>query len=564
MERRLADLQQRLQSSTSNLWCKTLLNEINHLSSSLSNHSPIYRSHLTHQQLLSSIKTIQDSNIDSTSTELYRRTLANYLLLLSIHSHKLVCGILLDHVHHLKHHLNYWKHDEHSQFKIVEQLKTTFWFDHDRDDIRTTEKVKVLNNQEEKLANIIGRLAYTITKLEQQEKLDLNEIMNSTNELYNIVFDGTTVDYNTQSDLLDVIEVYSQILNSFDEFRSKLIEKIHLYERPTHLKRYLPYYVCFTALGFYTIYKVYTNKTGIMNYIFTTYESLKFFLNEHLILPLKTIYTSTFESNASENAYENSQLNYTNSKKILEEMLEEYGRQHASTLAQVNNVTVEEFLSTLHEHARNEDMNVVMKNYQQELNSPIRSALLGDLIKGILIQVQKVKVDGEGLIIQIDQLMKQNQINFSLLATIPAILIITFMSIATKNIVSDRLINRRKFDLTTIREQIIRRLREIEHILIFNNEIPAFIFDSKNLIIPESNRHMNGDQKEMMSYFTFGRFLSLIYELKYFTKQLKSKRMLSKEFNDDINLLSYTQLSVKQKLLIIQQIHHSYSFLVHS
>ncbi|CAF1684466.1 unnamed protein product, partial [Adineta ricciae] len=211
-----------------------------------------------------------------------------------------------------------------------------------------------------------------------------------------------------------------------------------------------------------------------------------------------------------------------------------------------------------------EDMNVVMKNYQQELNSPIRSALLGDLIKGILIQVQKVKVDGEGLIIQIDQLMKQNQINFSLLATIPAILIITFVFVATKNVISDRLINQRKFDLTTLREQIIRKLREVEHILIMNSETPALTINNHELIVPEFDRHAATDQKQLMTYTTFGQFLSLIYELKYFAKQLKSKRMLSKEFNDDINLLTYTQFSANQKLLIVQQIHHSYSFLVHS
>ncbi|CAF3986782.1 unnamed protein product, partial [Rotaria sp. Silwood1] len=41
-------------------------------------------------------------------------------------------------------------------------------------------------------------------------------------------------------------------------------------------------------------------------------------------------------------------------------------------------------------------------------------------------------------------------------------------------------------------------------------------------------------------------------------------RIFSKEFNEDINLLTYTQLSVQQKLLIIQQIGHSYSFLVHA
>jgi hypothetical protein len=65
-------------------------------------------------------------------------------------------------------------------------------------------------------------------------------------------------------------------------------------------------------------------------------------------------------------------------------MLEDYGHQHANTLAQINNISLEEFLSTLNQRAINEDMNIVMKNYQQELNAPIKSALLGDLIKGII------------------------------------------------------------------------------------------------------------------------------------------------------------------------------------
>jgi hypothetical protein len=285
-------------------------------------------------------------------------------------------------MHHLKHHLNYWKYDESAQFKLIDQIRTTFWFDRDRDDIRTIEKVKFLNIQEEFLANTIGHLAYTITNLEQQEQINLDLILNHTNELYKILFDGTVVNYNSHSDLSDVIELYSQILNSFDDLKIRWIEKTHLYYRPTHFKRYFPYYICFTAIGFYTLYKVYTNKERIINYIYSSYDSLKFFVNEHLIIPLKTIYSSTFESRSSENAFENSQLNYTNSKKILEEMLEEYGRQHAETLAQANDISLEAFLSTLNQRAMNEDMNIVMKNYQQELNSPIKSALVGDLIKG--------------------------------------------------------------------------------------------------------------------------------------------------------------------------------------
>ncbi len=112
MEKRLADLQQRLQSSLNNQWCKTFSNEITRLSSCLSNLLPIYRTRLTREQLLSSIKLLQELEITSKTNDLYRRSLTNYLLLLSIHTHKLICELFLDRMHHLKHHLHYWKYDE--------------------------------------------------------------------------------------------------------------------------------------------------------------------------------------------------------------------------------------------------------------------------------------------------------------------------------------------------------------------------------------------------------------------------------------------------------------------
>lgn len=386
MEKRLDDLRQHLQSSSSNLWCQSLANEINRLSSVLSIRQPIYHSALTRVQLLTSIKTIQDLSINAADNELYRRALTEYLLLVAIHANKFVCEFLLEHLHELRRHLTYWKHDEQrqkTQLAIIDQIKTTFWFDHVRDDIRTDEKIKYLKRQEDLLMNVVGRLAYNINHLEQLgEKANLNVLMKSTNDLSQAFFEQTSVSYNSHSDLADVLELYYQIMTSFDELKVRWIETIQSYSRPTHLKRYFSYYICFTALGFYTCYRVYTNRDHIANYVYSSYDSLKFFIHEHLIVPLKTIYTSTFESRSSQVALENSQLNYAHSKKILEEMLEQYGRQHATTLAQVNQISVDEFLSTLNERARNEDMNIVMKNYQQELNTPIRSALLGDLIKG--------------------------------------------------------------------------------------------------------------------------------------------------------------------------------------
>ena len=172
--------------------------------------------------------------------------------------------------------------------------------------------------------------------------------------------------------------------------------------------------------------------------------------------------------------------------------------------------------------------------------------------------MQKVKVDGEGLVIQIDQLMKQNQINFSLLATIPTVLLVTFLTMSTKNIIVGRFIKQRSFDLATLRQEILRKLRQIEHVLIFNNESPALKMSPGHLLMFEHN-----DERSMTTS-TYGQFLSLIYELEFFSKQLNSRRILSDAFNDDIHLLTYAQLTIDQKLLLIHQIFHSYSFLTHS
>ena len=383
MEKRLDDLQQRLQSSSANQWCQLLSNELHRLSSSPSpNILPVYRTYLTREQLLSSIKILQESKVNASSNELYSRALANYLVLIAIHTHKLLCEFFLQRAYHVRQHLAYWRRDD-QQLAIVDQIKTTFWFDRDRDDIRTLEKIKFLDLQEHELTQIIGRLAYTINALEQQDQIHLDMLMKSTNELDRIVFDDSTVNYAVGSDLADVVEFYSQLLCTFDELEARWRDKIHLYLRPTHFKRYLPYYIGVTAVGIYIVYRVYSNRDGLINYVHTTFDSLKFFVHEHLVLPLKTIYTSTFESRASQASYENTQLNYTHSKKILEEMLEDYGRQHAGTLAQINGLTLDQYLATINERAANEDMNIIMKNYQQELNAPIRSALFGDLIKGM-------------------------------------------------------------------------------------------------------------------------------------------------------------------------------------
>jgi hypothetical protein len=130
MEKRLDDLQQRLQSSSNSPWCQTLANEISRLVSSAVNFQPIYKTSLTRDQLLASIRIVQDLSINTSNHDFYRRAISNYLLLIAIHTHKYVCEFFLEHLYQLKQHLTYWKDDDQrqrTQSAIIEQIKTIYW-----------------------------------------------------------------------------------------------------------------------------------------------------------------------------------------------------------------------------------------------------------------------------------------------------------------------------------------------------------------------------------------------------------------------------------------------------
>lgn len=65
--------------------------------------------------------------------------------------------------------------------------------------------------------------------------------------------------------------------------------------------------------------------------------------------------------------------------------------------------------------------NLVLRQYEDEIQSPIKSAILGDLIHNILIQAQCAKVDLVLAMSALDQLLQANEVNFALLAIVPSI-----------------------------------------------------------------------------------------------------------------------------------------------
>eukprot|EP01024_Parvocaulis_polyphysoides_P048900 TRINITY_DN46902_c0_g3_i4.p1 TRINITY_DN46902_c0_g3~~TRINITY_DN46902_c0_g3_i4.p1 ORF type:complete len:268 (+),score=47.77 TRINITY_DN46902_c0_g3_i4:141-944(+) len=68
-------------------------------------------------------------------------------------------------------------------------------------------------------------------------------------------------------------------------------------------------------------------------------------------------------------------------------------------------------------------MELVMLVYEQQLRNPIVNLINGQLARAMLIQVQKLKVDTEQAMLQLDQILRANELNVALIAAIPSFLI---------------------------------------------------------------------------------------------------------------------------------------------
>lgn len=73
------------------------------------------------------------------------------------------------------------------------------------------------------------------------------------------------------------------------------------------------------------------------------------------------------------------------------------------------------------ENASDQEMlEIVMTRYEKELMHPIQGLVGGELVRALLIQVQKLKLDIEEAMLELDQILRANEINFAILAALPA------------------------------------------------------------------------------------------------------------------------------------------------
>ncbi|XP_010244420.1 PREDICTED: protein DGS1, mitochondrial isoform X2 [Nelumbo nucifera] len=213
----------------------------------------------------------------------------------------------------------------------------------------------------------------------------------------------------TDCEIRDAINLIYQNLHKLDSYLSLLVSR---YQKPSRMTLYWFRYTC-GAVGL-SVCSVWLlrhsslmGSSDINNWIDEARNSTLSFWNDHVEQPLLSIRDELFETfrRRHKGVMEIEEVQLTANS--LHRMLLAFSEQTKG--------------QKLPENASDQELlEIVMARYEKELMHPIQNLLGGELARALLIQIQKLKLDIETAMLELDQILRANEINFAILAALPA------------------------------------------------------------------------------------------------------------------------------------------------
>ncbi|KAK4855941.1 hypothetical protein QYF36_012535 [Acer negundo] len=220
----------------------------------------------------------------------------------------------------------------------------------------------------------------------------------------------------TDCEIRDCINLVYQNLNKLDEYISKVVVK---HQKPSKMTLYWIHYTC-GAIGLSACSIWLVRHSSLMgspdleNWIREAKDSTLGFFSDHVEQPLLSIRDELFETFRKRHK----------GMMDLEEVQLTSNSLHRMLLAFSEHTKGQKFP----ENASDQELlEIVMSRYEKELMHPIQNLLSGELARALLIQVQKLKLDIETAMLELNQILRANEINFAILAALPAFFLSLFL-----------------------------------------------------------------------------------------------------------------------------------------
>ncbi|KAJ9142858.1 ATP synthase regulation protein NCA2 [Coniochaeta hoffmannii] len=315
--------------------------------------------------------------------------------------------------------------------------------------------------------------------------------------------------------LVDLLEVQ---LPSHVAVNQKLVRQ---YGRPSRLVRYwLPGLALFLSSS--TILRVLVNrKADIINWMQDLGNTAKDFWFNWVIEPVRKIIGTIRHDENSEIAIM-SRDSLKADRDSLERMVVEFAKDKPDLAVGASSLT-ETQLEDIRLKVKEGDVTPVLKAYERDLRNPFVGAIRGDLVRALLIQVQKTKVDLEVAMSGIDSLLKSQELVFGMIGLTPGVLVTITTFSYLKSVSGGRKGMRR----SQRGARSIRVLRSIDRIL--SEAVPT--------------------QNNLLSYKDHGLLVCEVHVLRNLVHGLLPGEV-ERDFLEDLeDLVSLKAISIQQRAL---------------
>ncbi|KAF2097378.1 NCA2-domain-containing protein [Rhizodiscina lignyota] len=309
-------------------------------------------------------------------------------------------------------------------------------------------------------------------------------------------------------------------------YQASFEEQVKIHGRPSRLIRYwFPATVLLLSSG--TILRILVNrKEEILTWVRDFGVTVRDFWANWVVEPARKIIGTIRHDEGSEISIM-SKRSLEGDRESLERMVVDFAVQHPEN-GSLNEAQIADIRSKVKEG----DLTPVLKAYEKDMQSPFFGVVRGNLIRTLLIQVQKTKVDVEVAMGGVDELLKSQELLFGFIGLTPGLLV----CIGTIRWLNSTFGNRKTTQSGRQTGKLLHGIRNIDRVL--TSAIPT-------------------DFGELM-YKDQGLLLCDVHLLRQDAGKVMPKQIY-RDFLEDVDELVDVRIGVKKQQKIVKRIRWAYA-----
>ncbi|CAH7666942.1 ATP synthase regulation protein NCA2-domain-containing protein [Phakopsora pachyrhizi] len=342
------------------------------------------------------------------------------------------------------------------------------------------------------------------------------------------------------------IQISNLLAKGLPDQKKKFNRSISQLSRPNFLSRNWPWIVASPVIIFTTAKVAFSYRQSAIDFMRDFRATLNGFVKGWVIRPIEDI-IKTLRAGESSSLAIMSKDGLNSELHSLERMAIDFGREKFKWN--------EDELNQVAQKVREGDLTTVLKVWEQEIKNPIRSALLGSLIRVLLIQVQKVKVDLSLAMDGIQSMLRSQSLTIAAIGVAPSMLICF-----TIGKLSTYLLSRRTSVVgkgtRAVRMEVRLAMRRIERSLILISSNPSE--DNNHPILTS---HQKSPSRTIGNLFLDLNLLRRFANSSHFPRKLSNSR-IKNEFLNDVQDLEDLNVSWITKRKLSKRFVKQWDFLV--